>query len=142
MTENHEENPSKKIVVDEDWKAKVQAEKESTAPADAAPSAEAAPEASPEDDDPVLPPPSLEFLVQSLAMQAMMGMGLLPNSASGKVEARFNFARHLIDTLDMLVGKTAGNRTDAETALLESLLHQLRMAFVSVTGAGNESAKA
>jgi hypothetical protein len=141
MTENREESPSETIIVDEDWKARVQAEKEATSPPGAAPSADAAPDAASAEDDPVLPPPSLEFLFQSLAMQAMMGLGLMPNPASGKTEPRPNFAGHLIDTLDLLLAKTAGNRTEAETALLEALLHQLRMAFVSVGQAGGETAK-
>ena len=141
MSENREENASKKIIVDEGWKAKVQAEKESPPPSGDSPPPEAASSAAPEEDDPPLPPPSLEFFVQSLAMQAMMGLGLIPNVASGKVEYRPRFARHLIDTLDLLLAKTAGNRTDAETAFMESIVHQLHMTFVSVAQAKSEESK-
>jgi len=43
-----------------------------------------------------------------------------------------NEARHLIDTLAILEEKTAGNRTPEESALLDQLLHELRMGYVTL----------
>ena len=62
----------------------------------------------------------------------MMAMGLVVNPATDKVEVRLDHARHLVDLIQMLQEKTEGNRTSDETALMENMLHQLRMAFVSV----------
>jgi hypothetical protein len=84
-----------------------------------------------ENRDYALPPPSLAFLITTLGTQAMVALGEVPNPISGKMERLPNQAKHFIDTLGMLEEKTAGNRTPEESALLTSLLHQLRMAFVS-----------
>lgn len=81
--------------------------------------------------DYALPPPSLAFLITTLGTQAMVAMGEVPNPISGRMERLPNQAKHFIDTLAMLEEKTAGNRTPEESALLSSLLHQLRMAYVT-----------
>ena len=76
--------------------------------------------------------PALVDLAGSLAMQAMIAMGVFANPITGKAEVRMHQARHLIDTLDMLQKKTEGNRTAEETDALEHLLHELRMGFLAV----------
>jgi hypothetical protein len=81
--------------------------------------------------DYALPPPSLAFLITTLGTQAMVALGEVPNPISGKMERLPNQAKHFIDTLAMLEEKTAGNRTPEESALLSSLLHQLRMAYLT-----------
>jgi hypothetical protein len=81
--------------------------------------------------DYALPPPSLAFLITTLGTQAMVALGEVPNPITGKMERLPNQAKHFIDTLAMLEEKTAGNRTPEESALLSSLLHQLRMAYVT-----------
>jgi hypothetical protein len=81
--------------------------------------------------DYALPPPSLAFLITTLGTQAMVALGEVPNPITGKMERLPNQAKHFIDTLAMLEEKTAGNRTPEESALLTSLLHQLRMAYVT-----------
>lgn len=64
----------------------------------------------------------------------MVALGKLPNP-SGTVDAvDLEAARHLIDVLDMLATKTAGNLDEGEHKLLHSLLFDLRVAFVD---AGN-----
>src|SRR3989339_2128874 len=93
--------PEKKIIIDEDWKAQVQAEKEKAAgqplesPAGAA-QAESRP----------LPPPSLTLLATTLGMQTMMALGMMPDPAGGKAAVHLDQARHFIDTLAMLQEKT------------------------------------
>ena len=140
MTDKPDDEPQeKKTVIDEDWKAEVQAEKEdlqreqeagetAESTADAGPTEPAA-DAGP---TPPLPPPTFEVLVSSLGMQAMISMGLTPSPASGKPEGDLDQAKHLVDTLAMLEEKTEGNRTPEETALLGNFLHELRMAYVAV----------
>lgn len=83
--------------------------------------------------DYALPPTSLAFLITTLGTQAMVALGEVPNPITGKMERLPNQAKHFIDTLAMLEEKTSGNRTPEESALLSSLLHQLRMAYVTQT---------
>ena len=41
-------------------------------------------------------------------------------------------AKHAIDTLQVLYDKTEGNRTPEETSAIDDMLHQLRMAYLSL----------
>jgi Domain of unknown function (DUF1844) len=135
-----------KIIIDEDWKAQVQAERDAAkaghdAPAATSESAAVGPASgaaaaqSPAPDDLPdfdMPPASLTFLCTTLATQAMIALGQVPNPLTGNSEARPKQAKHYIDTLGMLEEKTAGNRTPDESQLFSDILHQLRMAFVAV----------
>jgi hypothetical protein len=73
-------------------------------------------------------------LATSLAFQAMMCMGLMPDPASGKAEKNLPQAKHLIDMLEILQQKTEGNRTSEESEDLEGILYQLRMSYVQMAG--------
>ena len=42
-------------------------------------------------------------------------------------------AKHVIDLLTMLEQKTEGNRSPEETAELDSTLHELRLAYVTIS---------
>ncbi len=128
MAENADSPQGKKIIVDEDWKAQVEAEKE------AAKHAAQQPEAArkPERPKGPLPPPSLTFLASSLGMQAMVAMGLVVAPGDEKPQVDLDQAKHLIDTIEMLFDKTKGNRTADETAMLDGLLHELRLGFLAV----------
>jgi hypothetical protein len=125
-----------KIIVDENWKEKVQREKETAQPQppeSAKPSQPTAPDepnVRPAELDPPLPPASFSVLVTMLASQAMVALGRMPDPVAGKVVVRHRLARHYIDTLSMLEEKTRGNLQPEETALLDAVLHDLRMSFV------------
>ena len=122
------QQPEKKIIVDEDWKKQVEAEREAVpGPESAAPASP--PEAQTQAEE-RLPPPSLVYLAGSLYLQAAIALGLLPHPTTGKAEVRRNLAKHAIDTLEILQQKTEGNRTPEESDEIEAMLHQLRMAFV------------
>jgi len=141
MTDQPDEPKKSKIIIDEDWKAQVQAEKEA---AKQKPGAEQAdqpeeaggPDAADQDDAGQgagpMPPASLSFLVTTLATQAMVAMGLVPNPLTQKAELRLDQARHFIDMLQVLQEKTEGNRTPEESQILDGVLHELRMGFLSV----------
>src|SRR5262245_36996488 len=124
-----------KIIIDEDWKAQVQAEKDavkaSPPPAAGSGTGQEANEAPQVD----LPPASLPFLCTTLATQAMIALGQVPNPITGKVELRTKQAKHYIDTLGMLEEKTTGNRSAEEARLFAQLLHQLRLAYVMLLNA-------
>jgi hypothetical protein len=120
---NTDGNSEQKIIVDEDWKSQVEAER-------AAAQEKQAPEQPAASPQPV-PPANLTFLIGTLYLQGAVALGLLPNPVSEKSEVQSEQARHAIDLLDMLNEKTEGNRTPEETEELEIALHQLRLAFVS-----------
>lgn len=117
-----------RIIVDEDWKAQVEREKEMARQKAEQP---LAPPETPERPG-QFPPASLELLVSMFATEALMAMGQIPHPVSGKHEAYLPQAKHLIDLLQVLEDKTKGNRTDEETKMFDQVLHELRLAFVAV----------
>jgi hypothetical protein len=125
-------DPAKKIIIDEDWKARVEAEREEERKKEAAASAGGAEEKATARAKRPLPRPSLTALITTLALQAMMSLGLVADPKSGPPQPDIDQARHLIDMLQMLEDKTSGNRTPDEDRLLDNTLHDLRMAYVSV----------
>lgn len=129
MTENNEDP---KIIVDDDWKAQVEREKEQLAAtaSDTPGSADESPQGQ-------MPPASFEVLVTSLATQAMASLGFFPDPSTGETMLNRPIAKHFIDTLAVLDEKTKGNLTAEESEILTQSLHQLRMVFVN---SGNESA--
>ncbi len=139
MSEDETSKP--KIIVDDDWKSRAQAEKEqlqqqaaSTQRPDETPTQEAAaqeePSPSPEAESTgSLPPASFTVLVTSLATQAIASMGQIPGP-DGKPRVELGHAKHFIDTLGVLEEKTKGNLSDDEAALLHNALHELRLMFV------------
>jgi hypothetical protein len=125
----------KKIIIDEDWKSQVEAEKSAAEVArkaggsqSAAPAATSAAKSSTSED--AIPPADLSTLVSLLATQAMISLGALPNPLSHQVESDPAQARHFIDLLEMLEEKTKGNTTPQEARLLDGILHELRIAWV------------
>ncbi|MCA9136575.1 MAG: DUF1844 domain-containing protein [Planctomycetales bacterium] len=118
MSENNEEP---ELVVDTDWKSKVEKEKQITEE----PSSDA-------DDDAMgdLPPASLAMLISTFYSQAMMALGVMDNPSTGKKEMDLRMAKHFIDTLEMLEEKTKGNVNADETKMFDEVLHLLRMAYV------------
>jgi hypothetical protein len=127
----------KKIIIDEDWKSQVEAERAEAAkakPAVAEAPATTGKESS-EATDPQMPPASFEMLLTTLATEALMALGQVPHPVTGNVEVRRNQAKFLIDTVDVLRQKTAGNLTTQEQQVLDSLLHQMRLIFVQTADA-------
>ena len=116
----------KKIIIDEDWKSQVEAEKEALAKEHKEPPSESA------QGRPQLPPASIEMLITSLATEAMICLGQMPQFGSDKLEVNLDQARYAIDMLEVLSEKTKGNLSAEEEKALTDLLHQLRMAFVAV----------
>ncbi|MDZ4658249.1 MAG: DUF1844 domain-containing protein [Bythopirellula sp.] len=115
----------KKIFIDEDWKSQVEKEKETFAQKAAA---EPAAEADPYN----LPPASFEMLVTTFASEAMVALGQLPNPFTNEHSISWEHARYTIDMLQVLQDKTKGNLSPEEAGMLETILHQLRLAFVTL----------
>jgi hypothetical protein len=122
-----EPQPEKKLVVDEDWKSQVEAEKEFARrqeQQERQPTEKTGREP--------LPTPDLIFLVNTLYYQAMVSLGLMPSLTTGKSQVDLEYARYTIDTIQMLWDKTEGNRTPEESATLDAMLHELRMAYLAI----------
>lgn len=69
-------------------------------------------------------------LVLMLRTAAMVHLGAVPDPVSGEAKVDLSQAKHLIDLLDVLKAKTAGNLTAGETAMLDDLLFDLRMRYL------------
>ena len=131
MSEEAEAKPN--IVVDDDWKAQVEKEKQALQDKqdeDVSADATQAQPDSPESFE--MPPASFLVLMSTLATQAMGSMGMFPDPGTGAVNVNRPMAKHFIDTLAMLQEKTKGNLTEEESAHLRDALHQLRMAYISL----------
>jgi len=120
----------KKIIIDEDWKSQVQAEKSQAVKETPAASAESAAAEPSQPGDMPMPPASLELLLTTLATEALMALGQVPHPVTGQVHIHRDQAKYLIDMVEMLQEKTKGNLTPGEEQLIESVLHQLRLVFV------------
>jgi len=82
---------------------------------------------------PGLPEASFLGLVNMLAVEAAMHLGLLRTAGEEPPEVDLESGRHLIDLLGMLQAKTRGNLTNEEDELLENVLADLRMQFVAIS---------
>lgn len=80
--------------------------------------------------EPCFPPVSFITFVLSLAQSAMVLMGEAPDPDTGEYMQNLPQAKHTIDILAMLDCKTRGNLGDEERDVLETILCELRMAFV------------
>jgi hypothetical protein len=120
----------RKIVFDDDWKERVQAEKAAAARQSAAASASTG-SAQQEAAHEPLPPPSLSVLISTLATQAVAALQPADSSPGQTAQDRLALAKYHIDLLGILADKTKGNLTSEEAKLLETILHELRMLYVT-----------
>lgn len=85
--------------------------------------------------DPLDDPASFLSLTMSLASNAAASLGMMPHPVSGETGVDLKSAKHWIDVLGMLEQKTQGNLDGQEAEMLENLLADLRMQYVSFTNA-------
>ena len=71
------------------------------------------------------------FFLSTLSMQVLVALGEVPHPGTGRPEQDLEQARTLIDVLGMLKEKTKGNLTSEESEMLEGILYELRMKYVS-----------
>ena len=129
------EKPAKpEIVVDEDWKAEAQVEKEKLAQQEAVPKGRQAGRAG--DRQRQLPQPSFATLVSSLATQALFAMGGIEDPQTKQRFRDLELAKFHVDTLVILEAKTKGNLTEDEKRAMDNALYEVRMAYVRVAGGG------
>ena len=119
-----------KIIVDDDWKAQAQAEKEKLAEQEAETAAEAGPEGQRQ-----IPPASFEMLVSTMVTQTMFALGAIPDPQTGQRYMDLDVAKYHIDILGILMEKTKGNLDEDEAKLIDQALYECRMHYVQVGNA-------
>ena len=126
-----EKEKEKKIIVDEDWKAEAQREKEILAAQE-----EAEKKKTPEEKQARGPLPQGNFaaLISMLTTQALFALGLLQVKGQEKREPDLELAKYNIDMLETLEEKTKGNLTKEEETVLVNTLNELRMGYVKIAG--------
>jgi hypothetical protein len=122
------ENAAAKAVAAQTEAAQVQSESEPSAPARAERRSASA-------GDPLDDPASFLSLIMSLASNAAASLGMMPHPVTGETGVDLKTAKHWIDVLGMLEQKTHGNLDEQEAMMLENLLADLRMQYVSFTNA-------
>ncbi len=78
------------------------------------------------------PPVGFEHLVQQLYLSAMIQMGAGTQEGQ-RPRVDILGARQTIDLMGVLAEKTKGNLTEAEERMLETVLFEVRMAFLELT---------
>ena len=116
--------------VDEDWKEKIEKERNQSPATEQGPEAEKAPGSR---ERMRFPAPTFGVLLSNLAAQALVGLGEIENPISGKKEKVLEQAKYSIDTIQMLADKTKGNLTDIEKRQVDNLLYDLRMRYVEAS---------
>ena len=129
-----EKKKEKKIIVDEDWKAEAQREKEILAAQEEAEKKKAQEEKQAAQGQARGPLPKGNFaaLISMLTTQALFALGLLQVKGQEKKEPNLEMAKYNIDMLETLEEKTQGNLTKEEETVLANTLNELRMGYVKV----------
>lgn len=112
-----------KIIIDEDWKARAQREKEEAA---RLAEEQAVSEEAPRQPEQV----SFTTLVSMLAMQTMMALGAVAPQGTQELYIDLDEAKFNLDLLAILREKTKNNLTPEEQGMLQSALADLQQGFV------------
>jgi len=78
-------------------------------------------------------PASFVNFLMSIASNAASALGMMEHPVTHERGVDLELGKHWIDVLGMLQRKTTGNLTAQEKQMLESLLADLRMQFVSLS---------
>jgi hypothetical protein len=124
-----------KLIIDTDWKAQAQAEKEKLAQTVKPAAKPAAGPGNATPDGAEAPGTIFDELVRMLAMQALTFLGEIPDPASGQRMFAPEYAKRFIDMVNMLEEKTKGNLSKDEDEALKAIAADLRMAYVEISKA-------
>jgi hypothetical protein len=86
-------------------------------------------------------PASFVNFIMSIASNAASSLGMMEHPVTHKREVDIELGKHWIDVLGMLQKKTRGNLAPQEQEMLEGLLADLRMQYVSLTSSPPKSAR-
>jgi hypothetical protein len=113
------EEKDKKI--DDTWKENVEKEKEKEK------------KDHPEEEGSLPIEPDFSFFVTTLSIQCAIALGQMPNPVTNLKEENLAQAKLIIDTLAMIKEKTQGNLNTEEDSLIDNVLYELRMQYLSKT---------
>jgi len=115
-------------------------EKASTKPS----AAESAPPQAETEDEVEIPgaddPASFANFLMSIASNAASSLGMMEHPVTHKREVDLELGKHWIDVLGMLQEKTRNNLSPQEQQILEGLLADLRMQYVSLANTTTQKA--
>ena len=84
-------------------------------------------------------PASFVSFLMSIASNAASALGMMEHPVTHQREVDVELGKHWIDVLGMLQKKTAGNLTPQEKRMLEGLLADLRMQYVSLVNSPQQA---
>jgi hypothetical protein len=87
-------------------------------------------------------PASFVNFLSTLATNAAAALGAVPHPATGKRTLDLDTGKYWLDVLGMIKEKTKGNLHQQESRILDSLLGDLRMQYVTMVRAAEEKLKA
>ncbi|HEU4931383.1 MAG TPA: DUF1844 domain-containing protein [Pyrinomonadaceae bacterium] len=141
-----EEKPEPRVAAVQEAAAAPAPAPEATIPEPEVPptaSAEAASEAeeefSEEDLADARDPASFVSFVMSIASNAASALGMMEHPVTHQREVDIELGKHWIDVLGMMQKKTEGNLTPQERRMLEGLLADLRMQYVSLVNSPQQA---
>jgi hypothetical protein len=130
MSDPNKPQDKSKIIIDSDWKAEAQREKERLAKEASQAGGEAG-----AGGPGGLPQADFAGLVNVLAMQALVSMGGMRGPGGQPYPANPEIAKYHIDLLEVLGEKTKASQTPEEKRMIDLTLYELRMRYVQVVGA-------
>jgi flagellar motor switch/type III secretory pathway protein FliN len=86
-------------------------------------------------------PASFVSFVMSIASNAASALGMMEHPVTHQREVDVELGKHWIDVLGMLQKKTVGNVTPQEKQMLEGMLADLRMQYVSLVNPPQQGRK-
>ena len=140
-----EEKPEPKVTVTQEAAASAPAAEQPQAPeAEMPPAVAEAPldaddEFTEEDLADARDPASFVSFVMSIASNAASALGMMEHPVTHQREVDVELGKHWIDILGMLQKKTAGNLTPQEKKMLDGLLSDLRMQYVSLVNSPQQA---
>lgn len=84
-------------------------------------------------------PASFVSFLMSIASNAASALGMMEHPVTHQREVDIDLGKHWIDILGMLEKKTAGNLKPQEKRMLEGLLADLRMQYVSLVNSPQQA---
>ena len=84
----------------------------------------------PSDKKELLPKIDFSSFILSLYSSGLVQLGQVEDPSSGKKSVNLDLAKHTINLIAMLEEKTRGNLTEDEKSLINTLLSEIRVAFV------------
>ena len=80
--------------------------------------------------------PTFLTLVQMFQMEGMVALGKMLNPATNELTPNQDHARYVIDILEVLKEKTAGNLAEKDQGFLDQTISNLKLNFVELETKG------